>query len=279
MDESLEKDAERIVNGNVKNVKLISYFKNSTIKTPVFLSVIKRTYAEIRPLLNNGLVQDLEPVKSYELHIDRLENFFYQKYQGKIDDLKDEIWRRKRNKTKIIQLTETMEPEKGSIDYDQKLQECLLYARNAIKDLDLMEHEKEDYNNEVGMLQEGMKVDPIYKFLLFVRNDRELIFNKRVEDNESVVRKKIFIYSEKSMPGKGRELFNELKKSGFFKEYSPAKNYYITDLGLSVDRKLREINWTQEIDDCEKTEDEICQEEEFKKLKNYMDFKLHLSDN
>jgi hypothetical protein len=272
MAESLEQDAVKIINGNVKNVHLISYFKHSTIKTPVFLSVIQRNYAEIRPLLNNGLIHDFEPVKSYELHIDKLENFFYQKYQGRIDDLKDEIWRRKRNKTKIVQFTETMEPEKGSSDYDQKLQECLQYARNAIKDLDLMEHEKEEYNYEVGALQESMKIDPIYRFLMFIRNDRELIFNKRVEDNESVVLKKVYIYSEKSLPGKGRELFNELKKNGFFKAYSPAKNYYISDLGLSVDRKLREINWDQEIEDCDKTEEEQCQEKEFNKLKEELHF-------
>ena len=256
----------------VKNVHLVSYFKKSTIKTPTFLSVINRNAAEIRPLLSNGLIKDLEPVKSYELHMDKLENFFYSKYQGRIDDLKDEIWRRKRNKTKIVQMTESMEPEKGSSDYDQKLQECLQYARNAIKNLDLMEHEKEEYNYEVGALQESMKIDPIYKFLMFIRNDRELIFNKRVEDNEGVVLKKIYIYSEKSLPGKGRELFNELKKNGFFKTYSPAKNYYISDLGLRVDRMLKEIYWNQEIEDKDKTKEEIYQEEEFNKLKEQYDF-------
>jgi len=36
---------------------------------------------------------------------------------------------------------------------------------------------------------------------------------------------------------------------------------------LCVDRKLREVYLTQEIDDYDKTKEEICQEEEFNKLK------------
>jgi len=135
-----------------------------------------------------------------------------------------------------------------------------------------MEVEKEEFNHVVGALQEKMKADPLYKFLLHVRNDSEIFFNKRTEDDKSAIRKKIFIYSEKSQPGKGRELFNKLKKNGFFKEYSPAKNYYITDLGLGVDYKLRKVKWNQDVDDSEKTEEEICQETEFNKLKEQFDF-------
>ena len=59
--------------------------------------------------------------------------------------------------------------------------------------------------------------------------------------------------------------------NGFFKEYSPAKNYYITDLGLNVDYKLREVKWNQDIDDSEKSEKELCQKAEFKKLKKQFD--------
>ena len=272
MDESTIKEAEAIVNGNITNIDLICYFKKSTIKTPVFLSVIQRIYAEIKPLLNNGLIKDFEPVKSYEFHLDKLENSFYQKYQEKIDDLKDEIWRRKRKKKDVVQTTEIMEPEQGSQDYDQKLKECLEYARKAIKDLDLMEHEKEEFNHVVGALQEKMKEDPLYKFLLYLRNDGEIFFNKRTEDDKSAIRKKIYIYAEKSQIGKGRELYNELKKNGFFKEYSPAKNYYITELGLSVDCKLRDVKWNQDIDDSDKTEEEVCQETEFNKLKDQFGF-------
>ena len=54
---------------------------------------------------------------------------------------------------------------------------------------------------------------------------------------------------------------------GFYKEYSPAKNYYISDLGLCVDSKLREIKWLRDDADYQKTEDEIAQEEEFNKIK------------
>ena len=272
MDESTKHKAEALVIGSITNIELICYFKNSTIKTPVFLSVIQRNYAEIRPLLNNGLIKDFEPVKSYEFHIDKLENFFYRKYQGKIDDLKDEIRRRKRKKTEIIKVTESIEPEVGSEGYDQKLLDCLAYAKKSIEELDSMENEKEEFNRQVGMLQEKMKEDPLYKFLLFVRNDRDFVYNKRAEDNESVIRKKIIIYLEKSKSGNGRELFKELKNQGFFKEYSPAKNYYITELGLNVDIKLRECKWNQEFEDYEKTEAEICQEGEFNKLKEQYGF-------
>ncbi|MFX1259926.1 MAG: hypothetical protein ACFFAN_18910 [Promethearchaeota archaeon] len=266
MDESLKKKAQAIINENIKNLELISYFKNSTIKTPVFLSVIQRKYTEIRPLLKKGLVKDLKPVKSYEFFLDKLENFFYENYQEKIDDLKSEIWRRKRKKEEIIQVTESMEPKEGSNDYDQKLQECLVYARKAIEDLDLMEIEKEKFNFKVGDLQERMKKDALYKFLLFVRNDKEIIYNKRTEDNEGKIRKKILTYLEKCNQGKGYEFFKELKKNGFFKEYSPAKNYYISELGLCVDNKLKEIKWTKEVEDYEKNEKEIAQEKEFNNL-------------
>ncbi len=271
MEESLEQKAAEIINGNVKNIELISYFKRSTIKTPVFLGVIQRikNFAEIRPLLNRGLIKDFKPVKSYEFHLDKLENTFYCKYQEQIDELKYMIWRRKMRKTEIIDITESMEPEKESKNYDQKLQECLNYARKAIDELDVMEAEKEEFNNQVGELQEKMKEDPLYKFLLFVLNDNEFIFNKRTEDNESVIRKKILGYLEKRKQGNGRKMFNELKKDGFFKEYSPAKNYYITDLGLCVDSKLKQIKWTQDDEDYEKFEEEIAQEKEFNKLRKH----------
>ena len=190
MQVSIDQLAVELINKGITNIELISYFKRSTEKSPVFLSVINRNYAEIKPLLTNELIAALEPVKSYVFNIDLLENCFYEAYQEKIDFLKDEIWRRKRAKSNIIKLTEEMEPSKGDLDYDDKLKSCLEFARKSIDSLDKMELEKEDFNKMVANYQEKMKEDPIYKFLLYLRNDREIMFNKRTEDNEGVVRKK-----------------------------------------------------------------------------------------
>ena len=48
MSETIEDKAEQIIKEGITNIELISYFKRSTIKTPVFLSVINRNYAEIK---------------------------------------------------------------------------------------------------------------------------------------------------------------------------------------------------------------------------------------
>ena len=56
MNESLGQLAEKIINENVKNVEMISYFKRSTKKCPVFLGAINKNYAEIRPLLKRRLI-------------------------------------------------------------------------------------------------------------------------------------------------------------------------------------------------------------------------------
>jgi len=269
---SIDQSAEDIINKGVKNIELISYFKRSTEKSPVFLSVINRNYAEIRSLLANELIIALEPVKSYIFNIDLLENCFYEAFQEKIDFLKDEIWRRKRAKTKLINMTEEMEPSEGEIDYEEKLKSCLEFARKSINSLDKMELEKEDFNKMIANYQDKMKEDPIYKFLLYIRNDKEINFNKRTEDSEGLIRKKVLRYSEASMPGNGREFFTILKKKGFFKEYSPAQNYYITDLGLWVDLKLKARSWESEDDNYEKFDEEITQEKEFNSLKEMFDF-------
>ncbi|MEE9377187.1 MAG: hypothetical protein V3V33_04035 [Candidatus Lokiarchaeia archaeon] len=270
MEEFLDKKAEVIIKENIKNIELINFFTKSTVKTPVFLSIIQRNYAEIKPLLNRGLVKDLKPVKSYIFNLDKLENYFYSIFQEKIDFLKNDIWRKKRKKTEIIKKTEGLTPEEGCEDYDLKLCECLEFAKKAIAELDTMEIDKEDFNNIIGGLQEKMKQDPIYKFLLFVRNDKDIVFNKRTEDNPGIIHKKILIYSEECMSGKGWSFFSELKKKEFYKEFSPAKNYFITELGLLVDSKLRERKWSEEVD-YQKTKEEIFQEEEFNKLKKQFD--------
>ncbi len=271
MQVSIDQLAVELINKGIKNIELISYFKRSTEKSPVFLSVINRNYAEIRPLLANELIIALEPVKSYVFNIDLLENCFYEAYQEKIDFLKDEIWRRKRAKSKLIKLTEDLEPSKDDLDYDEKLKICLEFARKSIDSLDKMELEKEDFNMMVANYQDKMKEDPIYKFLLYLRNDKEIIFNKRTEDDKGLVRKKILQFSEACMPGNAREFFKTLKKKGFFKEYSPAQNYYITELGKWVDLKLKEIKWESEDEDYEKLEEEIAQEKEFDCLKELFD--------
>ena len=131
MQASLEEIADDLMDKGITNIELISYFKRSTEKTPVFLSVINRNYAEIRPLLNNGLIKDLEPIKSYIFYIDKLENYFYEKYQEQIDELKSEIWRRKRKKVDLVSITEELEPEEDAADYDEKLKACLEFARTV----------------------------------------------------------------------------------------------------------------------------------------------------
>ncbi|MHA2182254.1 MAG: hypothetical protein ACXAAH_12625 [Promethearchaeota archaeon] len=271
MGENLNHKAEMILNDSVKNLDLISYFKNSTIKTPIYLGVIQRNYAEIKSLITNGLIEDLPPVKSYIFNLDKLENHFHKKFQEKIDNLKTEIWRRKNKKTEIIRLTEEMEPDEGCEDYELKLYECLEFAKKSISELDQMEEEKEDFNNIVGELQEKLKQHPMYKFLLIVRNDKEFIFNKRTEDQENIIHKKILNSSHECMPDDSRTFFTNLIKKGFYKEFSPAKNYIITELGSLVDSKLKEIIWAQD-DTPQKKAEEIAQEEEFEKLKEIIGF-------
>ncbi len=272
MEESLEQKAEAILKENVKNIELISYFKRSTIKTPIFLGVIQRQYAEIKSILKRSLIKDLDPIKSYIFSIDKFENFFYSKYQEKIDFLKSEIWRRKRKKDDLITMTTELEPEEGAEEFEQKLQVCLEFARETIGDLDKMEVEKEDYNNIIGELQKKMKADPYYKFLLYLRNDKDIIFNKRTEDNDGVIHKKILNYLNHCSKGKGWSLFTEMKKRGFFKEYSPAKNYYISKLGLWVDSKLKTKKWAKDEETYQKNPEEIAQEEEYNKLKELFQF-------
>jgi len=271
MEETLNHKAEMIQEENVKNVELISYFKGSTVKSPIYLGVIQKKYAEIKPLINHGLIKDLDPVKSYVFNLDKLENFFYKKFQEKIDNLKSEIWRRKNEKTEIIRLTEEMEPDEGCEDYEVKLYECLEFAKKSISELDKMEGEKEDFNNLIGNLQEKLKQHPMYKFLLIIRNDKSFIFNKRTEDTDGIIHKKILNSSHQCMPDNGRTFFTDLIKNGFYKEFSAAKNYIMTELGSLVDSKLRAFKWAQG-DEHQKTADEIAQEEEFDKLKDVHGF-------
>ena len=267
MEKTLEQRAESILKEDIKNIDLISYFCKSTKKTPIFLSDIQRKYAEIIPLLKEGLIKDENPVKSYIFNIDKFENFFYQKYQGIIDLLKGEIWKRKRKKNELVQMTETLEPEAGSSDYDQKLREVLEFAKKSIQELDKMELEKEEFNNEVGGLQDNMKQDLYYKFLFFIHNDKDIVFNKRTEDDEGKIHKKLLIYLNECTDGKGWNFFKELKNKNFLKEYSPAKNYYITKLGVCVDHNYKRNKWEQD-EDYQKTDAEIAQEKEFNEFLN-----------
>ncbi len=52
----MEKSLEAILNKNVKNIELISYFKRSTKKIPVFLGDINRKFPEIRSLIDKELI-------------------------------------------------------------------------------------------------------------------------------------------------------------------------------------------------------------------------------
>jgi len=235
------------------------------------LSVINRKYPEIKALVYNGLVSDIAPVKSYIFYLDKFENVFYNRYQEKIDIMKDDIWKRKRKKNEIIELTEDLEPDESCEDYELQLQKVLEFARNSIKDLDNMEIEKEDMNKDIGILQEQMKQDPYHRFLMLIQCDRDIIFNKRTEDTEGKIHRKILNYLNDSTGGNGGKFMAELKKKGFFKEFSPAKNYYITELGLSVDRLIKQNVWQVE-ETYEKTAEESAQEEEFNRLKDSLGF-------
>jgi hypothetical protein len=267
MEESLESSIEMIFNDDVKNIELISYFKRSSKKISVFIGDINRKYAEIRPLIDKGLIIDKKAVKTYIFYLDKFENYFYEKYQEKIDCLKVEIWRRKRKKNELIELTENITPEEGCDNYEEKLHVCLEFAKQSIGELDSMEIEKEDYNNIVGELQEKKKNDPFHDFLIHIRNDKEIVFNKRTEDNDGIIHKKILNYLDKCTKGKGWHYFTKLKKMGFLKEFSTAKSYFITKLGLMADEKLKEMKWEQGAD-VEKNEMEKAQEDEFNKLKD-----------
>ncbi len=266
MNDSLEQLADKVLHENVKNIEMISYFKRSTEKCPVFLGVINKNYGEVSPLLKKGLIKDLEPIKSYIFNIDKFENAFYGKYQEKIDVRKEDIFRKKRKKKELTELTEDLTPKEESNDYDEKLKICLEFAKKTVLELDQMEREKENFNNMIAELQNEMQNDPYYHFLIFIRSDKEFIFNKRTEDNNRVIHKKVLNYLNKITEGKGWQMFNDLIKKGFYKEYSPAKNYYITKLGLLVDAKLKALKWNQD-DEYEKNEAEIIQEEEIKKYK------------
>ncbi|MBY9007732.1 MAG: hypothetical protein KGD63_13385 [Candidatus Lokiarchaeota archaeon] len=270
MNESLEQIADKIINQDVKNIKLISYFKRSTKLTPVFLSVINKFYAEIRPLLNSGLIKDLEPVKSYIFNIDKYENFFYSKYQEEIDLLKDDIWKKKKKKVVLTEMTESMTPEYDSENYDDNLKKCLEFAQKSVLELDEMEQEKEDSNDYIGNQQKEMQKDPYYQFLIFIRSDNEIIFNKRTEDNDNKIHKKVLLYLNKTAQGNVSQMLKDIIKKNFYKKFSPAKNYYITQLGKIVDIKLKIVKWNQE-DEYDKNEAERVQDKEYDKLKELYD--------
>ncbi|MHA1150959.1 MAG: hypothetical protein ACTSR8_22285 [Promethearchaeota archaeon] len=271
MQESVEQEAEKILNASIKNIELISYFKRSTCKSPIFLGTINRQYTEIQPLLQKELIIGLQPVKSYIFNIDKLENWFYHLYQERIDCLKGDIWRKKRYKNDIILLTEEMEPDPDDPEFEQKMMKVLEFARRSIEELDKMEEDKEEFNFEIGDLQEKMQADPFYNFLFYIRNDKDIIFNKRTEDNKGIIHKKILKYINKCFPGKVSQTLEFLRKKQFYKQYSPAKNYYITKIGLAVDSKLKFLSWKAE-DQYEKTNEELEQEAEFNRLKEIFGF-------
>lgn len=271
MDDDKLQRAFEIIEEGVTNIELISYFKDSTKTSPVFLSQINRNWAEIKPLLKAGLIQDVPPVKSYVFYMDKLENFFYENYQEKIDILKEEINKKKRRKVELIEITEAITPQEGEEDYEIKLAKALEFAKQSIQELDVLELEKEDRNEIIAELQEKMKEDPIYKLLFYVRNDSTIIFNKRTEDDEQKVRNKLLNYLVDCYQELGKQVFKELKRGGFLKEYSPAKNYYITDLGLAVDSSLKQQKWERE-EEFEMLPEELSQEEEFKKLQAQFGF-------
>ncbi|MBN1802594.1 MAG: hypothetical protein JW891_13865 [Candidatus Lokiarchaeota archaeon] len=258
---------------NIKNIELISYFNKSTIKTPVFLSTIQKRYSEIKALLENGFIKASKPVKSYFFNINKLEDFFYETYQEKIDLLKEYITLNKQEQERIVQSVEEMEPNSGSEDYDTRLKECVLYAKNCLEDIKQLKIQKKEFKKVIYDLRDGMVRDPFYKFILFVRNDKEFVFNKRTEDHDGRIKKILLHYANSCTNGNGQKLLSLLKNQNFYKEYSPAMNYYITELGKQVDLELKKFRWEEsEYEQYEKTAEELLQEEELEKLREFIGF-------
>ncbi|MFX1238025.1 MAG: hypothetical protein ACFFAS_20500 [Promethearchaeota archaeon] len=253
----------------VKNIELISYFKKSTAKIPVFLGSIQRNYSEIKALLDIGLIKANKPVKSYELSMNKLEDLFFESYQEKIDQLQEEIAVRKRHQTEILEKVESMEPEIGCSDYDDLLSSCVQFAEKSMEEINSLKLEKKGFKNSIEQLREDMVSDPLYKFILYLRNDNEIVFNRRTEDNENITRKNMRKYADLCLNGEGWRLLSRLEKLGLYKVYSPAKNYYITELGKAVDNKLKHLRWLEEeIEPYEKIEEELLQEEEFDRIRD-----------
>ncbi len=257
----------------IKNIELISYFKNSTIKTPIFLSTIQKSYPEVKALLENGLIKSSKPVKSYFFNLDKLEDFFYEMYQEKIDFLQDKIISNQMKQEKIINDVEKLEPEKDCNDYDDRLKECVLFAKKSLEEIDQLKLKRKDHKNSIHDLQKKMISDPLYKFMLYVRNDNDILFNKRTEDNDGFLKKKLQNYANSCANEDGNNVLSTLKKRGSYKEFSPAMNYYITELGIIADGELKRIRWMEdEIEPYEKTPEELIQEKEFEQLKDIIGF-------
>ncbi|MFX1274199.1 MAG: hypothetical protein ACFFBP_00485 [Promethearchaeota archaeon] len=272
MVELFQQEEEESLENKLEHVQLINYFKKATSKTPVFLTSIQKKYHEIKPLLEMGLIQCQDPECSYIFNIDKLENYFYSKYQEQIDNLRLKIQDAKRKKKELMKLVAEMEPEEGDPDYDDKLFNCLLFARKATQESQTIEEEREKMTKIMKKMANKMRKDPFFEFLLYIRNDRSITFNKRVLDEDSLIKKKIISYSNACCKNEDTILYKELKKMGFFKAYGPAKSYFITDLGKNIDKQLNNLVWIEDENSYEKNAAEIAQEEEFELIREKFGF-------
>lgn len=156
-----------------------------------------------------------------------------------------------------------MEPDEGCPDYEQKLLECLVFARKAAQETETIGNEKKKVAKMIQAMHEKMRNDPFFEFLFYIRNDKEIKFNKRLIDVNNKIKKKIIFHANNCSKDENLLLYADLKKRGLFKTYSPAQSYYITDFGKMVDRQLKNLVWTQNDDTYEKNSAEIAQEKEF----------------
>ena len=127
----------------------------------------------------------------------------------------------------------------------------------------------EDLHDTILKAQSEMKSDPLYQFLIMVRNDTKLKFNVRCCDDGGSMSEKLERYLNECKKGCGRELLDFLQQEGFFRDFSPAKRYFLSDLGKSVERKIRTTKVKNQ--KLSRTKEEQEQAREFSRLIEQLD--------
>ncbi len=259
-------EEKKILEYSLETIQLISYFKDATRESPIFLSDIQKKYHEIQPLLELELIKCQKAESSYIFNLDKLENYFYAKYQEKIDNLRLKIREAKKRKKNLMKHVAEMEPEEGCPDYEQKLLECLIFARKAAQETEIIENERKNVVKMIEATNETMRKDSLFELLFYIRNDKEIAYNKRIIDPNNKIKKKIIHHAGNCSKDEDMLLYADLKKRGIFKAYNSVQSYYITDFGKKVDNQLKNLVWTQEDDSYEKNSAEIAQEKEFESI-------------
>lgn len=242
MDKSVDKRIRNILEDNITNINLLHYFR----KRPIFLGSIQKRYFEILPLIKTGLIKDFNPKRSYKFVMDKLENFFYAKYQEKIESLN---WRLKKANEKR---------KNKKISEKAKLRK--------LKDKASILTEK------IQQLKSAMKKDPFYQFLLFMRNNRSIIYNQRIADEEQKAKNIILTYLKKCAGKTWKKCYQFLIEEGIYHQFNPAKQYCLTEMGKTVQEKLKKERKANLEGISNQSRHEKEQEEEFKKLMEDLNF-------